>query len=74
MTLLHSNLCDLPDEQRQAIETDKQRWFKAYQMVRQHHINEIKAYIESIADNAEREDMRCKLNECYRGRNETTND
>ena len=74
MTLHHSNLCDLPDEKRQAIETDKQRWFKAYQMVRQHHINEIKAYIESIADNTECEDMRFKLNESWKNKNETTND
>jgi len=64
----HSNLCDLPDEQRQAIETDKKRWFKAYQMVRRQHINEIKAYIESIADDEEREDMRFKLNESWKNK------
>ncbi len=69
----HSNLCDLPVEQQQAIETDKERWFKAYKMVRQRHINEIKAYIESIADDAEREDMRFKLNESWKNKNETTN-
>jgi len=73
MTLHHSNLCDLPVEQQQAIETDKERWFKAYQMVRQHHINVIKAYIESIADNAEREDMRFKLNKTWKNKNENPN-
>ena len=65
----HSNLCDLPEEQQQAIETDKQRWFKAHQMVRLEPITNIKAYIQSIANNDEREDMRFKLNECYRNRN-----
>lgn len=63
----------MPVEQQQAIETDKQRWFKAYQMVRQHRINEIKTYIESIADDAEREDMRFKLNKSWGSRNESTN-
>ena len=71
MTLHHSNLCDLPEEQQLAIETDKERWFKAHQMVRLEPITNIKAYIESIANNDEREDMRFKLNECYRTRNES---
>lgn len=73
MTLHHSNLCDLPVEQQQAIETDKERWFKAYQMVRNDPIIKIKAYIESIADNAEREDMRLKLNKSWKNKNENPN-
>ena len=64
----HSNLCDLSVEIQQAIETDKQRWFKAYQMVRLDPIIKIQAYIDSIADNEEREDIRTKLNQCYRNR------
>jgi len=69
ITMHHFNLCNLPVEIQQAIETDKQRWFKAYQMVRDKTTLEIKAYIESIEDDIERKDMRDKLNECYRNKN-----
>ncbi len=42
MTLHRSNLCKLPLSQQQAIEVDKQRCFKAYQLVRFKTVNQIK--------------------------------
>lgn len=66
MTSHRSNLCDLPVEEQQAIEIDKQRWFKAHQMVRNKPMFMIKEYLESITDVEEREDMRLKLNQTWR--------
>lgn len=60
----HSNLCDLSQEQQQAIEIDKQRWFRAYKMVRSMMLNEIKIKLESMPTE-EKNDMRIKLNTCY---------
>jgi hypothetical protein len=62
MTLHRSNLCKLPLSQQQAIEVDKQRCFKAYQLVRFKTVNQIKQYINSIIDESEREYVRTKLN------------
>jgi|GEM_PF-1128993 len=56
------NLAALPRDQRAEIERDKQRWFRARQMIRDKRPPEIRAWLARIEDKAERDDWRRRLN------------
>lgn len=56
------NLATLPNSQRAEIERNRQRWFKASQMIRNMRPPEIRAWLAHIDDEAERDDWRNRLN------------
>jgi len=56
------NLAAMPNGQRAETERDKQRWFRAWQMIRTKRPPEIRAWLARIEDEAERDDWRCRLN------------
>lgn len=66
----HHNLAILPQLDRDAIEDDKQRWYKAHKMVIEMSISQIKAYIDSIECEIEKNDMRHRLNTCWKNRHD----
>lgn len=57
-----ANLATLPQLDRDAIEDDKQRWFKAYKMVHDLQMWQIKEYLAGITCEIEQADMRRRLN------------
>lgn len=62
------NLANLPNNERAGIERDKQRWFKARQMIQNKRPPEIRAWLARIEDEAERDDWRHRLNTINRQR------
>ncbi len=56
------NLATMPDSQRAEIERDKQRWHKAWQMIRTMRPPEIRAWLAGIDNDTERDDWRRRLN------------
>jgi hypothetical protein len=65
-----ANLADLTQLDRDAIEDDKQRWLKAYKMVRELAMWQIKDYIASLDCEIEQNDMRNRLNICWKNLNQ----
>lgn len=61
------NLAELPDEQRQAIEEDKQRWFEASKMINNHGREYIMSMLFQMPED-KREDMRRRLNTLRKNR------
>ena len=61
-----SNLCDLSKEEQDAIEKDKRLWYECYIAVRKLSISQIKKDIEKCECEVEREDMRRRVNICYK--------
>lgn len=57
------NLANRPQAERDNLELDKARWFIANQWLRKFPSHEIRKMLEAIEDNAEREDMRRRLNQ-----------
>ena len=64
-----ANLADLPQLERDAIEDDKQRWFKAYKMVRELQMWQVKDYLSRLDCEIEQADMRRRLNICWQNMN-----
>ena len=62
------NLATMPDSQRAEIERDKQRWHKAWQMIRTMRPPEIRAWLARIDNDTERDDWRRRLNTINRQR------
>lgn len=58
-----ANLSDMTDSQRQAIEEDKRRWFRAHKITRSKRPMEIRKWLDSIADADYRLDMARRLNQ-----------
>lgn len=56
------NLANLPPEQRQAIEQDKQRWNTAAKLSAEKQPPEIRTWLARQSDEEFREDMRRRLN------------
>lgn len=56
------NLSNLTPEQRAAIEEDKQRWFKAHQLLKGSKPVEIRRWITEQANDDYRADMKRRLN------------
>lgn len=56
------NLANLPTEQSQAIEQDKQRWHTAAKLSAEKQPPEIRTWLARQADEEFREDMRRRLN------------
>lgn len=57
-----NNIAQLPPEQRQAIELDKQRWFEANQLTNSKRPDEIRALLARMEEGDEKEDLRRRLN------------
>lgn len=57
------NLAEQPQAERQATEIDKARWFICHQWLTKTPRHEIRARLEAIEDQEEREDMRRRLNQ-----------
>lgn len=68
------NLAELPDEQRKAIEEDKQRWLKAWRMVRKMEPQAIRNWLAGLQDQEYRKDMARRLNRVRDNGKEKTND
>lgn len=68
-----NNIAQLPPEQRQAIEMDKQRWFEANQLTNTKRPDEIRTWLMKQMDDEYREDMRRRLNIIRRNRMEIKN-
>ena len=62
------NLCKLTTAQREAIETDKQRWALANKMTNTQTADQIKRWIDSQADADYAEDMARRLRVCWKKR------
>lgn len=60
------NLAGLTKLERDAIEDDKQRWFKAYKMVRDMPMWKIKEYLAGLECEIEQIDMRNRLNTVWK--------
>jgi hypothetical protein len=58
------NLANLPLAEREAIEADKQAWFRAYKMLTTMTDAQIKFELSKLGEN-EKEDMRRRLNQMY---------
>lgn len=56
------NLANMSGSQRAEMEMDKQRWHKAWRMIRTMRPPEIRAWLAKIDDESERNDWRRRLN------------
>lgn len=68
-----NNIAQLPPEQRQAIEMDKQRWLEANQLTNTKRPDEIRALLARMEEGDEKEDLRRRLNIIRRNRMEIKN-
>lgn len=56
------NLAQLPDSQRAEIERDKQRWLKAWRLTMRSRPAEIRAWLQRVESEDEKNDWRRRLN------------
>ncbi len=56
------NLARLTDSQRAEIERDKQRWFKAWRLIRTQNPRWIRDWLKHLNDDSDRDDWRRRLN------------
>jgi hypothetical protein len=59
---MQTNLALLPDDQREAIELDKQRWFEANKITASKRPEKIREWLNQQENAEYREDMRRRLN------------
>lgn len=62
------NLCNLTAEQREAIETDKQRWALANKMANTQTTEQIKRWLFNQADLSYSDDMAKRLRVCWKAK------
>ena len=62
------NLCNLTTDQREAIETDKQRWALANKMVNSQSPEQIKRWLSGQADLSYADDMTNRLRICWKNK------
>lgn len=62
------NLCNLTAEQREAIETDKQRWTLANKMANTQSADQIKRWLAGQGDLAYSDDMAKRLRVCWKNK------
>lgn len=62
------NLCNLTPSQREAIETDKQRWALANKMANTQTADQIKRWLFNQADLSYSDDMAKRLRTCWKNK------
>ena len=64
------NLSTLSSEEQAAIEDDKQRWLMAHNLIQSQSTSQIKAWLNALECDMDREDMRRRLNETAKHKKE----